>query len=188
MSDDVIQRGGVGACPAGAPDTGDDLDRLLAELTRYMRLTHRFKGLLSVGTTGVDQSALMLLGPLTAMGPLRVTHLAEVKHADPSTVSRQAAQLVRAGLARREPDPVDGRATRLAVTAEGHAACVRLQAQRRALVAAALHEWPPDRVAQFLDLFHEFNTAVENHVRRTTGLPAPAGHPDIETPSSRETT
>jgi DNA-binding MarR family transcriptional regulator len=187
MSDDVTGPVAADACPTAAPVTGDDLDRLLAELTRYVRLTHRFKGLLTTGTTGVDQSALMLLGPLTAMGPLRVTDLAEVKHADPSTVSRQAAQLVRSGLARREPDPVDGRATRLAVTAEGQAACVRLQAQRRALVAAALRDWSPDQVAQFLTLFHEFNTAVENHVRRTTGLPAPAGHPDIETPS-RETT
>ena len=88
----------------------DATGRLAGELVRFARLGARAKGMLRVGDLGADFSAMMLLFPLRHHGPMRVTDLAEVKQADPSTVSRQAAQLVKAGLARREADPVDGRA------------------------------------------------------------------------------
>jgi DNA-binding MarR family transcriptional regulator len=99
------------------------------------------------------------------MGPMRVTDLAGLKQADPSTVSRQVAQLVKAGLARREADPVDGRASRLAVTEAGMVACQHVHEARHALLSKALRDWPPERVAAFADLFHEFNSSVEALLR-----------------------
>ena len=96
---------------------------------------------------------------------MRVTDLAEVKQADPSTISRQVAQLVKAGLARREADPVDGRASRLAVTEAGMAACQQLHDSRHALLSKALGDWPPEQVAAFADLFAEFNSSVEALLR-----------------------
>ena len=143
----------------------DHLDRLITELTRHLRLIARAKSALIVAEPGVDPSALLLLPPLTHLGPLRVTDLAEVKQADPSTVSRQAAQLVRAGLARKEPDPADGRASRLAVTPAGQAACERLTARRRAMVSEALTGWPDADVATFATQFALFNTAIEGLLR-----------------------
>ncbi len=59
---------------------------------------------------GTDRSLLQLLWPLMHEGPMRLRDLAEAKGSDASTVSRQAAQLVRAGLIRRDPDPYDRRA------------------------------------------------------------------------------
>src|ERR1044071_3394617 len=120
----------------------DAMSRLADEVVRFVRLGGRAKGMLSVGDLGAEFSALMLLFPLRHLGPMRVTDLAEVKQADPSTVSRQAAQLVRAGLARREADPEDGRASRLAVTEAGLAACHKLHDAREALVADVLSDWP----------------------------------------------
>jgi DNA-binding MarR family transcriptional regulator len=117
----------------------------------------------------------MLLFPLLQMGPMRVTDLAEVKQADPSTVSRQAAQLVKAGLARREADPVDGRASRLAVTAAGEAECHRLRDARHRLLSQALRDWPAERVAAFAQLFNEFNSSVEAHLRSDTAISAASG-------------
>ena len=113
--------------PAGWPD----------ELVRFARLGARAKGMLNVGDLGAEFSALMLLFPLRHLGPMRVTDLAEIKQADPSTISRQAAQLVKAGLARREADPADGRASRLAVTEAGLAACRQLHDARHALLSRA---------------------------------------------------
>ena len=81
--------------------------RLADELMRFFRLGARAKGMLNSGDLGAEFSALMLLFPLRFLGPMRVTDLAEAKQADPSTVSRQAAQLVKAGLVRREADPED---------------------------------------------------------------------------------
>jgi DNA-binding MarR family transcriptional regulator len=152
-------------------DQLDGASRLADELTRFVRLGARAKGMLNVSEHGAEFSALMLLFPLRHFGPMRVTDLAEVKHADPSTVSRQAAQLVKAGLARREADPVDGRASRLAVTESGMAACQRLHDARHELLSKALNDWPPERITLFADLFHEFNSSVEALLRRDSAAP-----------------
>lgn len=146
----------------------DVTTRLGDELVRFHRLGARVKGMLDVGELGAEFSALMLLYPLNAMGPMRVTDLAEVKQADPSTVSRQAAQLVKAGLARREADPVDGRASRLAVTEAGRRAVEHMRDGRDALICQALGGWPAEKVDTFAGLFKEFNSSIEALVRRDT--------------------
>jgi DNA-binding MarR family transcriptional regulator len=143
----------------------DGAARLADELTRFVRLGTRAKSMLNFGDLGAEFSALMLLFPLRHMGPMRVTDLAELKRADPSTVSRQVAQLVKAGLARREADPIDGRASRLAVTEAGMTACQHVHEARHALLSKALSDWPPERVAAFADLFQEFNSSVEALLR-----------------------
>jgi DNA-binding MarR family transcriptional regulator len=153
-------------------DPDDHTERLAGELQRFARLVARAKGMLNVGDEGAELSALLLLFPLLHLGPLRVTDLAEVKQVDASTVSRQAAQLVKAGLARREADPVDGRASRLAVTSAGVAACGRLREARHALLSQVLDEWPVDRLAAFAELFQQFNTSVEAHLRSDPAAPA----------------
>ncbi|GAA2630595.1 MarR family winged helix-turn-helix transcriptional regulator [Paractinoplanes durhamensis] len=145
------------------PATG--ASRLADELVRFFRLGARAKSMLNKGDMGAEFSALMLLFPLRFHGPMRVTDLAEVKQADPSTVSRQAAQLVKAGLARREADPEDGRASRLAITEAGLDACRQLHEAREAMLAEALSGWPAERVEAFVELFTEFNTAVETRLR-----------------------
>jgi DNA-binding MarR family transcriptional regulator len=144
----------------------DGASRLADELTRFARLGARAKSMLNPGDHGAEFSALMLLFPLRHLGPMRVTDLADVKQADPSTISRQVAQLVKAGLARREADPVDGRASRLAVTDTGAAACQQLHEARHALLSEALNDWPPKRITAFADLFTEFNSSVEALLRR----------------------
>ena len=150
------------------PDVEDAAGRLAGELVRFIRLSARAKSMLHVGDLGAEFSALMLLFPLRHLGPMRVTDLAEIKQADPSTISRQAAQLVKAGLARREADPVDGRASRLAVTEAGMVACQKLQDARHALISQALADWSPERVDTFAHLFEEFNGSVETLLRTET--------------------
>ena len=143
----------------------DAANRLAGELVRFARLGTRARGMLDIEEVGADFSALMLLFPLQHRGPMRVTDLAEVKQADPSTVSRQAAQLVKAGLVRREADPGDGRASRLAVTEAGLAVAGRMAEARRALVSRVLADWPAERAEQFAGLFAEFNSSVEALLR-----------------------
>ncbi|MFC7532632.1 MarR family winged helix-turn-helix transcriptional regulator [Actinoplanes sp. GCM10030250] len=148
-----------------------DPTRLADEIVRFIRMSTRFRGMLKAGDLGAESSALMLLLPLRAMGPMRVTDLAEIKQADPSTISRQVAQLVKAGLARREADPEDGRASRLAVTEAGEIACERLRAARVALLGEALADWPAERIASFSDLFEQFNSSIEALLRTDPTAP-----------------
>jgi DNA-binding MarR family transcriptional regulator len=154
-------------------DAQDVTSRLADEVLRFVRLGARAKSMLNTGDLGAEFSALMLLFPLRHLGPMRVTDLAELKQADPSTVSRQVAQLVKAGLARREADPVDGRASRLAVTEAGLAACERMHEARHGLLGEALHGWTAERLTTFADLFQEFNNSVEAHLRSEP----PSDHP-----------
>ncbi|MFI5936909.1 MarR family winged helix-turn-helix transcriptional regulator [Actinoplanes sp. NPDC051494] len=146
-------------------DSEDAIGQVADEVLRFVRLGARAKSMLNTGDLGAEFSALMLLFPLRHHGPLRVTDLADLKGADPSTISRQAAQLVRAGLARREADPADGRASRLAVTESGLAACARLHEGRHALLSQAMNDWPEERIRAFAGLFHEFNSSVEALLR-----------------------
>ena len=147
--------------------------RLADEIMRFMRLGARATGMLGRGDLGAEFSALMLLFPLRFVGPMRVTDLAEAKQADPSTVSRQAAQLVKAGLVRREADPEDGRASRLAITETGLAACRKLHDAREAFLVEALGGWPAERVEAFVELFTEFNSAVEARLRSEPAATSP---------------
>ena len=112
---------------------------------------------------GLDRSALLLLAPLQHHGPMRLRDLALARGADPSTVSRQAAQLVGAGLVSSEADPADGRARRLALTEVGLAACRRMTEARAAAIAEALGDWSDEQLTTFARLFREFNACVEAH-------------------------
>jgi DNA-binding MarR family transcriptional regulator len=156
------------------PDAKNGTARLADEVVRFIRLGQRAKSMLNTGDLGAEFSALMLLFPLRMTGPMRVTDLAEIKQADPSTISRQVAQLVKAGLARREADPVDGRASRLAITDTGLAACDKLQHQRLGMLSEALSHWPDERISAFADLFEQFNSSVEALLRQQPAATPPA--------------
>ena len=69
-------------------------------------------------------------------GPARVSEIAQRLQIDLSVASRQAAALVAAGYAAREPDPDDRRAHRLSITPAGEAAMAE---SHRRMVAAFEH-------------------------------------------------
>jgi len=85
-----------------------------------MRSFHRAKAQFVAATEhDVAWSAHVVLARLATEGPLRAGELAELIQSDPSTVSRQVASIVKAGLVKREADPDDGRASLLVLTEEG---------------------------------------------------------------------
>jgi DNA-binding MarR family transcriptional regulator len=84
-----------------------------------------------------------------------------------SVASRQTAELVQAGLLRREPDPADGRAARLHLTEAGRDRLVALRTQNAGWVAAALAHWSTEDVAATAQLLHrladDLHTALALH-------------------------
>jgi DNA-binding MarR family transcriptional regulator len=143
--------------PTGAPTGAADpvgrtalLRQLTEQLPRFSRIVHAFKSQLTVENR--DRAALVLLYPLVRLGPLRQGALAELVHADPSTVSRHVAALVDQGLVRRVADESDGRASRLVVTDAGRAALEALRAEREAHLERAIAHWNDDDVATFSTL------------------------------------
>ncbi|BFU47291.1 MarR family winged helix-turn-helix transcriptional regulator [Krasilnikovia sp. MM14-A1004] len=115
--------------------------------------------------------------PLSAMGMLAQIerwpagcHARELAHCtslEPSTVSRTVAYLVAHGLVERHPDPTDGRATVLALTAAGRAAVSETRDWYGQVLDHALADWTPAELATLsaaLDRFtHDIELALGSH-------------------------
>ena len=95
---------------------------LSAEVVRLVRASHGMKAQIHAAHgDGLEWAGSMLLFHLCKDGPQRSSALAAAVCVDPSTVSRQIADLVELGLVERRADPQDGRATLLAATEAGQA-------------------------------------------------------------------
>ncbi len=121
------------------------------QLPRFLRLVHALKS--QVSADGRDRAAIVLLFPLTRLGPLRQSALADAVHADPSTISRHVAVLVEQGLVRRVADETDGRASRLVVTGAGRAALEILRSEREAHLERVTAGWDEADLATLTTLF-----------------------------------
>lgn len=131
----------------------DSLMHALLGIGRLMR--HRGQG------DTLDTGSFWLLRTLSASGTLRVTDLAVCANLDASTVSRHVAQLHSAGLIERTPDPVDGRAQRVKLSAAGADRIETALRARRALLEKALELWDPRDLDQLDRLLTRFAADVE---------------------------
>ena len=164
-------------------DRSDVASALIDEIVRLVQL-------LKAGTHaqgGTDRSALLLLVPLMREGSMRLGALADMKHADPSTVSRQVAELVRTGLVTSDPDPADGRARCLTLTQEGRRLAQQMLDGRCDAARRALDGWSDAKAARFVALLREFNPCVAARAGTAPALPAPQGHQADPVPHQRRT-
>jgi DNA-binding MarR family transcriptional regulator len=169
---------------AAAPvDRLGEVRTLSEQLPRFMRLVHALKS--QPAAEGRDRAALVLLFPLVRLGPLRQGSLAELVHADPSTVSRHVAALVEQGLVRRAADESDGRASRLVVTDAGHEALASLRRERESHLERITAGWSEDDLATFTTLFGRLLDDLAAALP-AAGEPAPPV-PRSSTPSPGET-
>lgn len=146
---------------------------LSEQLPRFARLAHAVKT--AQAGQGRDRAALVLLFPLSRLGPLRQSALADLVHADPSTVSRHVATLVEQGLVRRVADASDGRASRLVVTDAGSGALDELRAERESHLARATARWSSSELATFTDLFGRL---IDDLTAALPGMADDAAPPD----------
>jgi DNA-binding MarR family transcriptional regulator len=109
----------------------------------------------------LDSGSVWLLKALATSGPLRVTDLAACANLDASTVSRHVAQLHSAGLIERAPDPADGRAQRVKLSAAGIARIEAALRSRRAVLEKCLESWDPRELEELERLLARFAADVE---------------------------
>ncbi|GAA4544695.1 MarR family winged helix-turn-helix transcriptional regulator [Pseudonocardia xishanensis] len=130
----------------------DAADRMIGDIVLLVRLLKRAGPALH----GHDSAGFPVLTRLAYEGPRRSGELAAAMCSDPSTVSRQVAALVKAGLVERRADPEDARASLVAVTAEGEQVLDAERRTRAARLTEALRDWTPEAREDFADLFHRF--------------------------------
>ena len=146
------------------PEPTTSVDDLTDGLTTAFQALQRLKA--AVARSGSPESqreraAHVLLFPLRSRGPLRQTELAEVVHADPSTVSRHVAHLVEQGLVRRVPDERDGRASTLVVTERGEATHEAMRRERSEHLRIVTEDWEEQDVAHLARLLHRLAADVD---------------------------
>jgi DNA-binding MarR family transcriptional regulator len=129
---------------------------------------------------------VVLLFPLVRMGPLRQGALAELVHADPSTVSRHVAALVERGLVQRVADESDGRASRLHVTDAGHAALDSFRRDREKHFAQVTAGWDDADLTTLTILLSRFLDDM-SAIAATPDACPPAGTADDSTTSTDPT-
>lgn len=121
----------------------------------------------------IAPGAVPMLAHLVKGGPMRSSGLAEVTGLDPSTVSRQVDNLVKAGLVRRTADPEDGRATLLVATEQGDAEFAIYRRRVAELLDAVLQDWTVDQVENLTVSLRRLNedaatrlpSLIDNHRR-----------------------
>jgi DNA-binding MarR family transcriptional regulator len=152
-------------------------DEVSTQLIRLLRLMERKRAQYHAAhPDAVERATYHLLVHLVKGGPQRASALAEAVHSDPSTISRQVAQLVRLGLVERTADPEDGRATLLAATSEGKRVFEENRRVRIEQIATMLSPWPEHDRRMLGELLGRFATDFEKLV--TAGqVSAPAPPP-----------
>jgi DNA-binding MarR family transcriptional regulator len=114
-------------------------------------------------TGDYDITQTFLLVRLVEHGPIRATELAELACADPSTISRQVAALVKAGLVERQADPADGRASLLVATDAGQAHIDHHRRLRGLTLGPLVADWSERDRTDFLRLLRRLTRELDAH-------------------------
>jgi DNA-binding MarR family transcriptional regulator len=139
----------------------EDVARLRVVLARIARTLDRQ----SRGDT-LTRTQASVLATTARRGPLRISELAEIEGVNPTMLSRIVGKLEEAGLLRRLPDPVDGRAALVEVSDAGAAEHQRHRAERTQLLTARITAMPDERAAELLAALPALESLAEQLVPR----------------------
>ena len=109
----------------------------------------------------VTPSQARALGVLTRHGPVRLGTLSEHLRIAPRSATEVVDALAERGLVERKPDPVDRRATLVALTSEGEEVATAIRAARKSGAGSLFAKLPePDR-AELARLLAALRAAAE---------------------------
>lgn len=108
---------------------GSELLSVVARLNRWAN---------SQAQLPVPYAQARLLAMIQMIGPAKISDLAAADHCSQPTMTAQLQKLAGLGLVRREPHPVDSRATLVSLTQQGTTALDRTRAARRVVIAPHL--------------------------------------------------
>jgi DNA-binding MarR family transcriptional regulator len=145
--------------------TTGEIDSSLLSVARVMTQVRVHAKLRADAGVDIDRAgAAVLYKLLVEDESLRLCDLAERLGIDSPAVTRKVQQLEHLGLVVRSPDPVDGRASRLLLTAEGRRSIERLLDARREWLEELLSEWPTSDRQEFARLLQLFAATIERDV------------------------
>ena len=104
-------------------------------------------------------------------GESRATHLAERLGVSAPVLSRHIAELEEHGYVLRRPDPEDGRAQLIALSASGAEKLRRIEDQRTATLQGLLQDWSEDDVELTARTLKTLAESLRSSARATTAGP-----------------
>ncbi|GGD24934.1 MarR family winged helix-turn-helix transcriptional regulator [Aureimonas glaciei] len=150
-----------------APSEDPDVLRIGQVMTRMRLMTgRRLIGRLAIQNVAPDLelSHLDVLDAVRraeAAGEATVGAIAATLRIDPSRASRVVAEMVARNVLRRKASQADARRIVLVMTPLGQRLLAQIQAQKRALIADIVADWPPEDVDAFATLFDRFIAGYE---------------------------
>ncbi|WP_188317040.1 MarR family winged helix-turn-helix transcriptional regulator [Solihabitans fulvus] len=150
------------------PSTESCVD-LLRNLRTLFQLKHAMTMRVWPEEQGLHPAAIALLAELVHRGECRVSELAQHRVVDASVVSRQIAQLERAGLVERRPAPHDGRVALLSATDAGVELLDQWRRSQVEFMQEALGGWSDTDVRDLAARCGSFTEALRKALR-----PSPA--------------
>lgn len=111
---------------------------------------------------GLQPTAYAVLSRIHDLTSLRASELCGHFDMDKGAMSRTVAELEATGLLVRSPDPEDGRAQRLALSAVGRRRLIQAREGHRRMVREQLEQWPDADVDMFAALLHRFNRQLDD--------------------------
>jgi DNA-binding MarR family transcriptional regulator len=131
------------------------------QMTVLLRRVQRIHLSTTAGDVSLERSAYGIMCKLADDGPQRLGALATAFGLDPSTITRQVQALEEAGLASRETDPSDRRASLLDLSHAGRDVLDRTRTFRRTRFFQAMEDWPESDRKEFGRLLEKFNTDLD---------------------------
>lgn len=125
-----------------APEDMIEIERALTRIAHLLTRARQHDRTVVEAGVAVDRAGAPVLRLLAdAPAPMRMGELADRLAVEAPHVTRQVQRLERAGFVERVPDPSDGRAQRVRITAGGAEAVEGIRAVGRRRMAEALAAW-----------------------------------------------
>jgi len=127
----------------------DLADRLRLSVTRLARQLRRHSDI------GASPTQISALATIERHGPITLGDLAAHEGVQPPTITAAVGRLEQQRLVERQPDPDDGRVSRVVVTSEGRKLLARNRSRKTAFLVPRIAALDPDereRLAAAVDL------------------------------------
>ncbi|MFC9944582.1 MarR family winged helix-turn-helix transcriptional regulator [Streptomyces pratensis] len=110
----------------------------------------------------LDRSAYTLLSRIRMEGPMSIGQLSDAFGLDASTLNRQTAAMLRAGLVERIQDPDGGIARKFRITDAGELGLDAERAENISGLERVMAAWSPGEVSLFAAYLKRLNSDIEN--------------------------
>jgi DNA-binding MarR family transcriptional regulator len=143
----------------GKTDAMRDLEHEMSVLIRRIRRVMVLRA--QFVHPDLNAVSYSVLTNLADTGPKRATEIADTFAIDKGAVSRQVQQLVDLDLVDRTPDPNDGRASILQLSALGRSRLDAVNRNRRKFLDDRLAEWSAADLSDFVGWLSRYNASLD---------------------------